>query len=212
MLIVTVTSTTDGSKRTLRFDKRVVSLGARPDNDVVLEDPRVSSRHATLELSERGLMLDDSSTNGSFVRGERVRRGLLVHGEMVSIAPFEVEAEASRPPLGPDLALGDAVRTPLETVTLQPLQSRGGGALPAPIALRGVPVLLGASSKAEYRLVHPLVSGRHAELTLVGGLLKLRDLGSTNGTFVNGNRVSLGFARPGDAVAFGPDVWFLVAA
>jgi EAL domain-containing protein (putative c-di-GMP-specific phosphodiesterase class I) len=33
------------------------------------------------------------------------------------------------------------------------------------------------------------VSGRHAELLLVGGHLFLRDLGSTNGTFVNHNRI-----------------------
>ena len=211
-MIVTVSSTLDGSKRQLRFDKRVVALGARADNDIVLEDPRVSGRHATLELSERGLMLDDSSTNGSFVRGERVRRGLLVHGEVVSIAPFELEVEWPTPQLGPSPPLADGVRTPLEVVTLQPLQSRGGGALPAPIPVRGVPLLVGASSRAEHRLVHPLVSGRHAELTLVGGVVKLRDLGSTNGTFLNGNRVSLAFARPGDAIAFGPDVWFAVAA
>jgi pSer/pThr/pTyr-binding forkhead associated (FHA) protein len=211
MLTLEITSQTGAAPRTMRLDKRIVSLGARADNDVVLEDPRVSGRHLTLELTERGLQLDDTSTNGTFVRGERVRRGLLVQGEVVMVAPFEVEVRWSRPAPGPEPALGELVRQARESATLQPLEVRGG-TLPGPITLRGVPLLLGASSKAEQRLNHPLVSGRHAELTLAGGLLKLRDLGSTNGTFVNGNPVHLAFARPGDTVAFGPDVWFVLSA
>jgi pSer/pThr/pTyr-binding forkhead associated (FHA) protein len=211
MLTLEITAQTGAAPRTVRLDKRVVTIGARPDNDVVLEDPRVSGRHATLELTERGLLLDDSSTNGSFLRGERVRRGMLVQGEALMIAPFEIEVRWSRPAPAADAALGELVRQARESATLQPLEVRGGAA-PEPITLRGVPLLLGASSRAEHRLVHPLVSGRHAELTLAGGLLKVRDLGSTNGTFVNGNPVNLAFARPGDAVAFGPDVWFVLSA
>ena len=210
MLTLKVTQA-GSAPRTLKLDKRVVTLGARPDSDVVLEDPRVSGRHATLELTERGLLLEDTSSNGSFVRGERVRHGMLVQGEAVVIAPFEIEVGWTRPSVGADAALGEAVREAREIATLQPLEVRGG-ALPPPITLRGVQLLIGASAKAEQRLVHPLISGRHAELTLAGGLLKVRDLGSTNGTFLNGNPVHLAFARPGDAVAFGPDVWYVLSA
>ena len=49
----------------------------------------------------------------------------------------------------------------------------------------------------------PSVSGRHAQLTLVGERYQLKDLGSTNGTRVNGETVTEVFLRVGDRVRFG---------
>lgn len=53
-------------------------------------------------------------------------------------------------------------------------------------------------------LDEPFVSGIHAELTLDHDRWWLHDRGSTNGTFVNGNRVETGTGiRAGDIVQFG---------
>jgi len=54
------------------------------------------------------------------------------------------------------------------------------------------------------RLTHESVSRVHAELIRQGGVWVLRDLGSTNGTTVNGRRViGAAVVREGDQVAFG---------
>jgi hypothetical protein len=54
------------------------------------------------------------------------------------------------------------------------------------------------------RLSHETVSRVHAELTRQGGMWILRDLGSTNGTTVNGRRViGAAVVRDGDQVGFG---------
>ncbi len=54
------------------------------------------------------------------------------------------------------------------------------------------------------RLTHETVSRVHAELSRQGGLWVLRDLGSTNGTTVNGRRViGAAVVREGDQVGFG---------
>jgi len=50
-------------------------------------------------------------------------------------------------------------------------------------------VTLGRDATAQLRLDDPSISRRHAELKLVGRRLMLRDLGSTNGTFVDGARL-----------------------
>lgn len=50
----------------------------------------------------------------------------------------------------------------------------------------------------------PTVSRRHAEVVRSGSVISVRDLGSTNGTFVNGNRVLTEQSlQPGDLVRFG---------
>ncbi|MFJ3586714.1 FHA domain-containing protein [Streptomyces sp. NPDC090127] len=66
------------------------------------------------------------------------------------------------------------------------------------------PLRIGRDPMNGLRLSHETVSRMHAELSLQGGLWVLRDLGSTNGTTVNGRRVTGAVAvRAGDAVSFG---------
>ena len=71
--------------------------------------------------------------------------------------------------------------------------------------LRGFPVRVGRRPGIGLSLPSPLISQDHAEITLAAGTLKVRDLGSTNGTFVNGVRLANGEAttlRAGDMLHF----------
>jgi FHA domain/Domain of unknown function (DUF1707) len=62
---------------------------------------------------------------------------------------------------------------------------------------------IGRSSSCQLVLSDDTVSRRHAELFLDGGRWILRDLGSSNGTWVNGRRVVEAEVRTGDVVHFG---------
>jgi pSer/pThr/pTyr-binding forkhead associated (FHA) protein len=62
---------------------------------------------------------------------------------------------------------------------------------------------VGRSRESDIFLVDPSVSRNHALLDVRDGKLVVRDAGSTNGTFVNGERVQLRTLRLGDRVAFG---------
>jgi hypothetical protein len=62
---------------------------------------------------------------------------------------------------------------------------------------------VGRNTECDIFLVDPSVSRNHATLELRGDQVVVRDSGSTNGTFVNGERVQLRRLRPGDRVAFG---------
>jgi len=62
---------------------------------------------------------------------------------------------------------------------------------------------VGRNSESDIFLVDPSVSRNHALLDVQEGKLIVRDAGSSNGTFVNGERVQLRALRQGDVVAFG---------
>ncbi len=62
---------------------------------------------------------------------------------------------------------------------------------------------VGRAVTSDVPIYDPTVSRRHAELTLSDGGVKVKDLGSSNGTFVNGTRVTETTAVHGDIVAFG---------
>ena len=68
---------------------------------------------------------------------------------------------------------------------------------------QAAPLLLGTSPACTLRLTDSLVSRRHVRLVLEGRLLRITDLGSTNGTFVDGVRLLDGFLRGGELVRLG---------
>ncbi|WP_030681518.1 FHA domain-containing protein [Streptomyces cellulosae] len=76
----------------------------------------------------------------------------------------------------------------------------------------GHPLRIGRDPANGLRLAHETVSRVHAELRRQGGMWVLRDLGSTNGTTVNGRRViGAAVVREGDQVGFGRMAFRLAA-
>jgi adenylate cyclase len=67
----------------------------------------------------------------------------------------------------------------------------------------GVPLVLGRALSSDLPVLDPTVSRTHAELVVDAGVVSLRDLGSSNGTFVNGVRVTSARLAPGDRILFG---------
>jgi pSer/pThr/pTyr-binding forkhead associated (FHA) protein len=74
-----------------------VLLGRNEDNDVVLDNPRVSRYHARIVWTGRDYRIEDvASTNGTWLNGERVSgRHLLKDGDVIQLGDvtlaFEVQ-------------------------------------------------------------------------------------------------------------------------
>lgn len=64
-------------------------------------------------------------------------------------------------------------------------------------------LLVGRHDHCDARIDSSRVSRRHCCLVLEGGRLVVRDLDSTNGTWVNGARVTIASMEPGDELAIG---------
>jgi len=71
-------------------------------------------------------------------------------------------------------------------------------------------VVVGRKHSCDLRIPLNSVSRQHCELTFTGDVLKVRDLGSSNGTYHNSNRVQEAELGPGDELVIGPVVFTIV--
>ena len=67
----------------------------------------------------------------------------------------------------------------------------------------GRTVVVGRAVTSDVPIYDPTISRRHAEVTLADGGVRVKDLGSSNGTFLNGARVSEAVAGENDVITFG---------
>jgi pSer/pThr/pTyr-binding forkhead associated (FHA) protein len=167
---------TDG--RELMVDQPVeVTVGRDDEADLNIPHPRVSRRHLVLRPGRRGWVLEDvGSTNGTFHEGRRVSL-LRIDGPL-------------------RLRLGDPDDGVELRVESEP--DRTGE------ALAGAPLRLGRAADNDMVVRDPTVSRHHAEL--LGDPAhgyQIVDLGSRNGTFVNGRRVERAQVRPSDHIGIG---------
>ncbi len=69
------------------------------------------------------------------------------------------------------------------------------------------PLVLGRSAEADVVLEDPYTSDFHARLVFQAGEVRLQDLGSTNGTYVNGERMTAPMSlRRGDQIRVGQTI------
>jgi len=66
---------------------------------------------------------------------------------------------------------------------------------------------IGRAEDCDLRIPLLSVSRRHCELTVSEDVAKIKDLGSSNGTYVNNARVNEGALKPGDRLVVGPVVF-----
>ncbi|MFT3837632.1 MAG: FHA domain-containing protein [Myxococcaceae bacterium] len=71
-------------------------------------------------------------------------------------------------------------------------------------------VVIGRSSELDMVLVEDMVSRKHAKITITSGKITIEDLGSTNGTFVNGEKVKSTRLKEGDRILIGTSILKLV--
>ncbi len=72
-------------------------------------------------------------------------------------------------------------------------------------------IVIGRSSELDMVLVEDMVSRKHARIVVNGtGQISIEDLGSTNGTFVNGEKVKQATLKEGDRILIGTSILKLI--
>ena len=179
--------------REKKFDQEVVRLGRKADNDLVFSENMVSSYHAEIRRKGGSYALADlDSTNGTFLNGAQVQKETLQDGDQIELGKKGPVLEFRA---GTSATQGEVPRI----VPMSGSWEGGDGA----IELREGKVALGRGLKNDIvvgRAHGSPVSSEHAEIRVRAGGCEIEDLGSTNGTFVNGQQIRATSLKHGDRV------------
>ncbi|MBV6394729.1 MAG: hypothetical protein HFACDABA_00296 [Anaerolineales bacterium] len=93
----------DGRK-VLPISEIVINIGRRLENNIVLDDPRISRSHSQLRaIKGRYVIFDLDSTGGTYVNGQRIQQTILYPGDVISLAGITLVFGQDNPPPRPDL-------------------------------------------------------------------------------------------------------------
>ncbi len=171
------------------------------------DDPEISRRHARASRAANGqLTIEDlGSANGTFVNGERIDAPRALDlGDVVKMGQTLLQVTDASGGVPEPTRLGAAVPAGLEAEPDEQLLVVAGTAEGRRFTLDDE-LVIGRAVSGEGRLADdPELSRRHARVFRdAGGALSIEDLGSANGTFVNGERVQESLLKVGDSIRVG---------
>jgi len=135
----------------ISFDKPLMSVGRKPDNDIVIDNPAVSGHHCRLSLEGGAYFVEDlASTNGTYVNDKRVQKSGLRHGDMVGIAKHALVFIEDIPaePAAPE----EPATAPVVSAPQGPAAASKPAGQPEGGKMGWLRVLKGAAGKSEYEL------------------------------------------------------------
>lgn len=193
------------------------AIGKDAQNNIALPDEGVSPFHAEIRVEgDQVFITDTGSSNGTFVNGKRIqRRTELRSGDVIAIHTVQLllmdpKQEMKGAPEGATAISPALANIPIASSSSAAKQDSGwvlkartgslvGKAFPVPASGK---VVIGRANTCDIQLPANHVSRQHAEVQVSGGKLLVKDLNSSNGTFVNRKKVADAELQNGDEVRF----------
>jgi ABC-type multidrug transport system ATPase subunit/pSer/pThr/pTyr-binding forkhead associated (FHA) protein len=193
-----VSTNTDHDKQlyALTPDRQIFDIGRDPSNTIVINRPTVSSFHAQIVRDgnqlvlvhphpSRGHTLNGLTYQGRTIQGNEQFRHVLSRGDV-----FRISDENGT----------------FVTLTYNDGSGMAQEILPEihPIPLSAPVITIGRAPDNTVVLNHPQVSGHHARLEQVHNGHRIINIGSTNGIYVNAERIHACNLKPSDEIRIGP--------
>src|SRR5208337_4765601 len=150
---------------------RQITIGRDPKSTVQIDLPMVSWNHATIAVENGQYILEDRNSRNGTAIGElsnRIQRAVLNPADEVYLGSYKIAASQLIYP-ETKVAIGEAAFHK--------------------VSFHGDTMVIGRDPRCDVPLEYPMVSWRHARLTRTPDGILLEDLGSRNGTYVNGVRI-----------------------
>jgi pSer/pThr/pTyr-binding forkhead associated (FHA) protein len=188
----------DGSRDSVWLVEPKMTIGKHAANDLVLESPGLTDFHAEICVDQDCLYLINLNArnicrlNGKLVPARaQLNTNDTVEFDQVKLRVIDPKSDAK-------------AKSPAQSETVQEgwyLEGNASWMTQKTFPLKGTMVI---GREADCQLSFPVshLSRRHAQLSVKDGYVELKDLESTNGTFLNGEAVTDAQARPGDKIRF----------
>src|SRR4051794_26592414 len=178
-----------GEQRWIALPGESLTIGRDPDASVRINDGQVSRCHATLDPTAHGWLLTDHSRNGVFLEGRRTAQLLITTPTAVALGHPVDGVVITMTPIAGDAAPRTAASTHATRTGVHDVV--------------GTSTTIGRLPENDVVVDDLLVSRHHAVLNCTPGGSYIRDLGSANGTYLNGQRVTQASVAEGDRIGVG---------
>ncbi len=187
----------DGKQVEIRLGSKPVSLGRSDEADHKLPTKLASRIHAQVFQRDGGWWVEDlGSSNGTILNGAKIEAPTaLKPGDVITIGDVKVkyEGEGAKPQGAPDKLLARLLYQPDK------------GKPPVELIVRDR-VTIGRKPDNTLQIDTKAVSGYHCEVINRQGAYLLRDLGSSNGTYIGKQQVTEHTLRNGEILLLGKTV------
>ena len=183
---------------TINIGPKTMTVGRSPDNDIVIDDPTVSRKHARITFDGNQFYVEDlDSTSGTKIDGKNVSREAIMAGGTMKMGNTEigfndngVYQEKFPPQATP--ASGNPGETRLIGKPPASMTWLAGAAAGQTCHLKEGNNTIGRDAGNAVVLDDPYTSRQHAVVRVEDGKAHLFDLGSSGGTKVNGKEIGGG--------------------
>lgn len=200
----------NGEQKALEFEDARVTIGRTSDNAVRISDALSSRHHCQIERGPEGFVVEDlRSRNGTRLNGAPLtERRVLEPGDRIevgdSIVHFEERRAAAPRKTTRRRRATPGPGAPLTTADGPRVRIVAGEDEGRVVALEPLPFVLGRKPSCALQVADEDISNEHAMVVEDAGALHLVDLGSTNGTFLDGEQLrGRGPLRQGSTVRLG---------
>lgn len=216
----------EGKATTVALVRDEITIGRKKGNTIRLTERNISREHAKLARLNDVFVLEDlKSYNGIKVNDQPISAPhTLAPGDRLTIGDYQLAVELDTVEVDPGLMPASAVSPAGGSPTLRPEALADTGPIVMPVADGDLParlvmltppgigaefplsrpvVRIGRSEKLDIWVNHRSMSREHAEVRRDKDSLRVVDLGSANGTRINGREVRDATLEPGDLLEFG---------
>ena len=169
--------------------EKTFSIGSADDNSLIINHPSISQQHARIVKQGNDYLLRDlSAANNTYINNKPVTQQKISHSDKILLGEVTIKVI--------DPKLQNAPQ-PWSLVACSSWLSGQEFPIKAKDP-ESESIKVGRGSHCDIILPGTHLSREHAEIVIAGDQLKVIDLNSANGTFINDERVTEGVLRSGD--------------
>ena len=210
----------NGEHAQVPLNQGINKIGSAKDGTVVLERPGIAPVHCEIHQSGIGVNLQVPAGGPPVMVNDKpvremiaLRPGdtILIGQVMIRVAAPDAPRPASSGSTGQFDPDADSGATRMRAAVPKFILRGVSGPVFGKMYPVGGPTVIGRAPECGIPVTVDEISRRHVELKPVQDGLSVEDLGSANGTYVNGQRVQKGFMKPGDELRLDAVRFMLVA-